>query len=113
MNTHPDDERIVEGLQKLYPEVGFEFCQGHGFDIDKYIRTTLATLRADHEKQLGEVRWEERRKSREYTERRLAMWLVHKPRCYLYNEEGAPEQCDCGLYQALTPPSTEELVDKG
>lgn len=35
--------------------------------------------------------------------RKLSPWLQHDATCFLYLEEGTPDQCDCGLSRALTP----------
>ena len=64
-NLTPEDQKRVEELQKLYPEVGFEFCQGHGFDIDKYVTTLLtqknaeieAAVRAERERIKESLNW--------------------------------------------------------
>jgi hypothetical protein len=81
-------------------------------EADKMIRYELSKLVQAHtSQQVEEAVRNTIKESRLYTERRLSMWLEHKPRCYLYNEEGKPEQCDCGLYQALTPnPQPPRLV---
>ncbi len=61
-------------------------------EADKMIRYELSKLVQAHTSQQVEE-----------AVRRFSPWLRHDATCFLYIEEGTPEQCDCGLYQALTP----------
>ncbi len=61
-------------------------------DVDK----ALSNLVAYHHQELQKARLE----GLHAGIKRVAYYLEHKPRCYLYNEEGDASQCDCGLKEA-------------
>ena len=99
MTNKTDVEKIVEEFStKFYFPIQQGKCKYD--DVYDWLRQTLTTLTTKHAKELEKAVEEEQKK--------LCRWLEHRPTCYLYTEEGTTDQCDCRLYQALTPTKTDK-----